>query len=244
MTETKFTTEELDNEIWKPIPGFEGYYSASSLGRIRRDKDEANTFAGRIMKSRLERNGYLRIMLTKNGKRSRFLVHQLIALAFIGPNPEKLTVNHKDPKTGKTDNRASNLEYATQQEQMNHAKIHGLVATGDRNAARKHPERVARGDRNGAKLHPERLARGDRHGSRTHPERVPRGDRHMSRTKPEALRRGETATKAKLTEQQVSEIRKRYTDGGVSQTQLAKEYGINQTAIGFIIRRVNWKHVP
>ena len=39
---------------------------------------------------------------------------------------------------------------------------------------------IASGDRNGARTHPERLARGDRHGSQTHPECVPNGEQHWN----------------------------------------------------------------
>lgn len=49
--------------------------------------------------------------------------------------------------------------------------------------------------------------------------------------------------KAKLTEAQVLEIRERYAKGGISQSQLAAEYDLQQTNIGFIIRRVTWRHI-
>lgn len=55
--------------------------------------------------------------------------------------------------------------------------------------------------------------------------------------------RGEKHGRAKLTEAQVKEIRRRYAAGGVSQITLAAEYGVNQTLIGFIVRRVVWTHL-
>lgn len=57
---------------------------------------------------------------------------------------------------------------------------------------------------------------------------LPRGDRHG---------------RAKLTADDVRAIRHRYDGGGVSQIALANEYGVNQTMVGFIVRRVSWAHV-
>jgi len=56
-------------------------------------------------------------------------------------------------------------------------------------------------------------------------------------------RRGEEHPNAKLTEAIVLEIRKRYAAGGVSQTALAKEYGVNQTKISEAVRGITWVHV-
>jgi hypothetical protein len=71
-------------------------------------------------------------------------------------------------------------------------------------------------------------ARGDRSGSRLHPERVPRGER---------------ASKAKLSEQQVREIRRRARESDVTLTQLASEFGVYLNAIWMIVHRKSWKHV-
>lgn len=48
---------------------------------------------------------------------------------------------------------------------------------------------------------------------------------------------------SKLTEEQVLEIRSRYATGTISQSKLAKIYGVNQANIGFIINRKYWKHI-
>lgn len=69
-------------------------------------------------------NGYLRVNLCKDGKKYRWAVHRLVALAYI-PNPEsKRTVNHIDGN--KTNNHVSNLEWATYKEQTAHAIATGL----------------------------------------------------------------------------------------------------------------------
>lgn len=55
--------------------------------------------------------------------------------------------------------------------------------------------------------------------------------------------RGEANGNSKLTAEQVIEIRGRYAEGGISQETLGKEYGINQTQVGFIVRREVWTHI-
>lgn len=55
--------------------------------------------------------------------------------------------------------------------------------------------------------------------------------------------KGMAAGRAKLTDDQVRSIRIRYAAGDVSQQALADEYSVNQTMIGFIVRRTNWSHI-
>lgn len=101
----------------------------------------------------------------------------------------------------------------------------------------------ATGDNHGSRTKPESVACGQRSGRHTMPERTARGDANGSRTKPENLKRGADHGRSKLTEYQVIEIRNRYQTGGTSYPKLAREYGVNQTLIGFIIRKKIWKHI-
>jgi len=55
--------------------------------------------------------------------------------------------------------------------------------------------------------------------------------------------RGEANGRAKLTEDNVREIRVRYALGNVSQTVLAREFGVTQGLIGHVVRRRNWTHL-
>lgn len=84
---------------------------------------------------------------------------------------------------------------------------------------------------------------GDRNGSRIHPERVRRGDNHPFKLHPEKIQRGEAHSQAKLTENQVREIRQRFVAGGVNYPQLAHEYGVNKATISDIVNRRYWKHI-
>jgi hypothetical protein len=98
---------------------------------------------------------------------------------------------------------------------------------GERHA-RIQREHCARGDRHGLRLHPECAARGARSGPRTHPERFPRGERQWL---------------AKLTENEVRQIRAKYAAGGVSQGELGHQFGVTQTVVGDILRGQSWRHV-
>ena len=104
-------------ETWKPIPGFEGLYDASNLGRIRSVKRSARIGSNiriiieRILIPHEHYRGYLRVDLCKNGKNNHKFVHRLVAETFI-PNPRiEPVVNHMD--CNKKNNSVSNLEWTS-----------------------------------------------------------------------------------------------------------------------------------
>lgn len=104
------------NEVWKDVEGYEGLYQVSSLGRIR-SLDRVIIVKGKIM-SPVNRNGYSRIRLKKDGKGQNFSIHRLVASAFL-PNPKNLPeVNHKNEI--KTDNSVENLEWCSTQYNCNY----------------------------------------------------------------------------------------------------------------------------
>lgn len=76
-----------------------------------------------------------------------------------------------------------------------------------------------------------------------HPERFARGDRHHFRLHPEMVRRGTQQSRAKLNDEAVREIRRRYAAGGISQSSLAREFGVTQVAIWMVVNRRSWTHV-
>jgi hypothetical protein len=57
------------------------------------------------------------------------------------------------------------------------------------------------------------------------------------------LRRGVSHPRAKLTERQVKQIRRRYAKGGITMTQLAEQYGLEKSSVRNLIRRKTWKHL-
>ena len=101
-------------EIWKDIKDYEGLYKVSNLGRVKSLDivDRLNrTFKGKIRKAKFNNRGYEQIALYKNGNQKYFLVHRLVAQAFI-PNPDNLPqVNHLDQNN--KNNNSINLEWCT-----------------------------------------------------------------------------------------------------------------------------------
>lgn len=98
-------------ETWKPVPGYEGLYEVSDLGRVKGLK------RGKIRKLNKSKNGYLLIILCKDGKTKGYPVHRLVYSAFNGEIPEGFEVNHI--KEDKTNNRLCNLNLMTSKENTN-----------------------------------------------------------------------------------------------------------------------------
>lgn len=89
-------------EIWKDIKGYEGLYQVSNLGRVKSLRRNI------ILKQGIT-CGYERVVLYTNNSYKNFLIHRLVAHAFI-PNPDNLPqVNHIDEN--KLNNCADNLEW-------------------------------------------------------------------------------------------------------------------------------------
>lgn len=112
-------------EIWKNIDGYEGLYQVSNCGRVRSfdrwvigKSNSKRLMKGRIMKLIKDSKGYLHVQLCKNGKINCYLVHRLVAQAFLD-NPNNLPIiNHRDEC--KTNNVVENLEWCTASYNMNY----------------------------------------------------------------------------------------------------------------------------
>ena len=116
----------FSEEIWKEVPGYEGLYEVSNLGRVKsckktviRSNGRKISFPEKIMKPSVNHKGYLIIDLRKNGKRSGGFVHRLVGKDFIDNPFNKEQINHKNGN--KEDNCVQNLEWVTNQENMAHA---------------------------------------------------------------------------------------------------------------------------
>lgn len=110
-------------EIWKKYLDFENYM-ISNYGRCKsltRDvicKSKHRTIRERILKPRLEKNGYLRYNIYKNNKSYKISIHKMVAKCFI-PNPNNYPcINHKDEN--KSNNYVDNLEWCTHKYNMNY----------------------------------------------------------------------------------------------------------------------------
>lgn len=85
-------------EIWKDIPGFEGYYKISNYGNVL-SLPRVNTYGrkvkGGILAPKVSKKGYLFVHLCKGGKQKIFRIHRLVAMQFL-PNPTNDSFNQID----------------------------------------------------------------------------------------------------------------------------------------------------
>lgn len=104
-----------NDEIWKDILNYEGFYQVSNYGRVKslnrvvEGRWGKAVISEKILKSRKSKKGYLYVALYLNGKCKNIKIHRLVAMTFI-PNTLNLPqVNHKDEN--KENNKVDNLEW-------------------------------------------------------------------------------------------------------------------------------------
>ena len=152
-------------------------YEVSNLGRIRSNR----TAPPRLMKLSVINSGHRQVHLTHGPEHKHFLIHRLVASAFI-PNPEdKSDVNHIDGN--KANNRASNLEWMSNADNQRHSVSAGL------------------------------------------------------------RRLGASHHKSKLTDSDVTAIRRESSNSTATIQELASRFNISTTQVGNIIHRKNWRHL-
>jgi len=143
------------NEKWKAIPGYEGYYDVSDLGRIRsctrlvrHPYGGVAVKKGRILTKGRIWSGYETINLSREGVARRKSVHRIVCETFLGPPPSpRHQVCHINGK--RDDNRAVNLRWGTAKENQEDKIRHGTLPTGYRNGKYTKPESTPRGEQHG-----------------------------------------------------------------------------------------------
>lgn len=119
-------------ENWKDVPEYEGIYEVSDQGRVRTKlgkttytkRHGVRKWKQRYLKNKTPKGREVRVSLWKDGKEKTWLVHRLVALAFIPKVDGKEYINHIDgnPKN----NKVENLEWCNHTENNNHAFDNGL----------------------------------------------------------------------------------------------------------------------
>lgn len=181
-------------ENWKPIPGFEGSYDVSDIGRVRsraRINARGHRQRERILSGTVDARGYVVVHLRKDKQSHLRKVHQLVLSAFEGDPPTPLGntrssthVNHKDGD--KQHNDLANLEYVTPQE--NHA--------------------------------------------------------HASRIGLRAPKVGTLNGRARLTAEDVVEMRRLVRETGATTHKMAERFGVSPSTANYAINGTTWNHLP
>lgn len=123
-------------EIWRAVPGYGGWYEASTLGRVRswrgvgsNGSTEAPRRTSPLVMSQAETRGaYLFVALSKDGTVQAYRTNRLVLATFCGDEPE-LQACHADGN--RTNNRLSNLRWDTAQGDSDDKVIHGTVMRGE-----------------------------------------------------------------------------------------------------------------
>ena len=123
------TIERLARENWAPVPGFEASHEVSNLGRLR------NLKTGRFVVGTVYSSGYRQVCLSVAGKVSRMTMHRVVALAWIGPRPDGLHIDHIDGN--RVNNGAENLRYVTPKENVGATVSRSAHAYGSKNGQTK-----------------------------------------------------------------------------------------------------------
>ena len=132
---SSYNDEESVMAVWKDISGYEGLYQVSDEGSVKalarsvtNKRGNLQHYPERVLKTDktvMSNSTYHRVTLSKNHVTTRFLVHRLVAEAFI-PNPlNKPMINHIDNDA--ENNHVANLEWVTHSENMLHAQSQGRL---------------------------------------------------------------------------------------------------------------------
>lgn len=119
--------QDLPNEVWKNVEGYEKYYMVSNLGRVKsKDRYVINNKTpqfkpSKILRQRVDWIGYLDIMFCVNKSTKRFKVHRLVASSFVNNKDNKPQVNHLNEN--KKDNRVENLQWCTSKENLEYNNL-------------------------------------------------------------------------------------------------------------------------
>lgn len=130
-------------ELWKAIPGYEGFYEASSTGRIRSIDRVVDTYShraarparqrrkGKVLSQNIGHHGYLLTCLNSHGRSATKRVHMLVCAAFHGSRPDGMEACHSDGN--KINNRSDNLRWDTPLGNAADKIAHGTDARGAKN---------------------------------------------------------------------------------------------------------------
>ncbi len=231
--------QDQHEEVWLPLPEYEGLYEISHFGRVRSLHPR---FKGpRLCAQGNDGTGYKMVSLSKDGRRTAKTVHRLVCRAFHGePGILHNEAAHLDGV--RTNNHASNLKWCSKVENHSHKRFHGTHQAGERHPRAKLSEATAH-------VALQRLAAGQTCQEVANALSVSRStiedirkrkkwrhirgpaEAYLTPLHPRSTGNGQCGAKnhnSKLTEEQAAEIRRR-SAVGESCTSLGQEFGISRS---------------
>ena len=125
-----------EGEVWRDVPGYEGLYQVSTLGRVKsvpkavRYGFNFRYVRAKILKPRPDEAGYLQVVLCKGKTHRQFMVHRLVLEAFVGPCPEGMEGCHH-PDNDITNCKLTNLRWDTHKANCADKEQAGTVRRGE-----------------------------------------------------------------------------------------------------------------
>lgn len=236
-----------DEERWLPAVGYEGLYEVSNHGRVRSlDKVVRGSYGSKMLKRSCVRklhktkDGYMSLQLMKDGKRRYRLVHRLVLESFVGPCPPGYECRHfpdKDP----ANNRLTNLSWGTPQQNGRDKTTHGTGVGEHNHKSRLTEEQVLEMRRLGAQgvRNVDLAPMFDVDVVTVSHVLVGRTWRHLPGAIGAKTRRGASHCAAKLTPEDVREIRALVAQGALTRG-VGMRYGIHQASVSRIVHHRHW----
>lgn len=238
---------ETTPERWLPVPGYEGFYEVSDLGRVRSlpHRDRRGIFHhGIVRKPQRAGKGYMALGLSAHGVITARYVHHLVTLAFLGECPPGQEILHGDDN--RANNRLDNLRYDTHRANQAEAVARDRTAHGVRNARTKvTPEIVAqiRAARAAGERGVDLAAKWGL--STAQVSRIGRGHnwaREDGAVPAAQVVCGERSKSARLTESDVRAIRAAHA-AGTGPSELGRRYGVTPSTVSQIVLGHSWRHL-
>lgn len=236
-----------NTERWLPVPGYEGKYEVSDLGRVRSLPRRCamkggftRSVPGKMLTQSSLTGGYLGVCLTKDGRSTTKSVHPLVLQAFVGPRPGKGREYDACHNNGdKEDNRLANLRWDTKKGNSRDRRAHGTMFQGESSP------RTGLSDSQVVELR-RRAANGEF-------IRELAAEAGLTRSGMRKVVSGETFShlpvlprprhgNARLNVDDVYEIRQR-ADAGQPVRSIADAIGVSVRTVYRVIRRESWTHV-
>lgn len=130
----------MSDEVWRAIPGYEGRYEVSDLGRVRsvaRKDMRGRTIRERVLRLRLLPTGRPRVSLARDGKAVDAYLYRLVLEAFVGPCPVGMEALHWDDDP--SNNTLANLRWGTRTDNMRDMSRNGRGNAGLTHCPAGHP---------------------------------------------------------------------------------------------------------